>query len=878
MIAAVAGVGEFAIKYGGPPIATRISGAKFVNSRYDHERNVLRLDYVPNSNPTPPSSTSPTPPKQLSEESTPVAANIELPAPPDDDSASSSPETESLTSSHQSVNVSSTIECELRCDIDTWASSVDLIVDPAPQTVSCLRRHKLATGGGGLWLTIEHDAGLFVEDRLTVVVRKGSGGKDRGTVAVNGAKIKVDVEDLPEHEVKSLARMKRVKPARIPLDQPPVLTVLRRRQAEYDAYADTQNTKPNGVSTLWGTSGSNFVTTLGSFFSSTVEQVAASTISGTTARSSSPSTSGEPASSPTQAPPPMYYAFDALSRVREMRNQSISDGWTLVSEKGIPIFKKIDPEVSPTIALHKGQKVIQGFGAEEVACAISNSAARVQWDDRMDSILPLDQYGAGCYTSFVVKKAGFPFRDRGFYVASLVARLLPDIPAVTENGGHERSRSISITSSGTIRSPTPTLRPTSIICVSASYGITIPPIYSQQKINPFVLPIGRILIEAWILETLNPYTSENLAIPSTRCTMIAAMDLAGSVPTGYTASVNASLPKLILALEKYLHGRIISPYSKLPASSIAFNDSDDVDHTHPEDISWTLQNVDPERTLISSSYEPIGKSFQMTVLLRPKEAERLKAAPLPPLQTQSQPDTSLDQTATVGVDSTPNRPYQSGLGPSPTPFRSRLQSLPVPPPGLRAPLADQVEDSVLCEVVIDPALYPKGYSIKCGSKLFASRDHDAADNGLELSPVPLDPAIHAAIPFVFTIHPIPAAPLASNSVSSPTSRHLLRVTIPTAQFLKPDVEDPLSGTVTRPPLKPDWLLQLEHYGGLLDTVIQPLDGDKHVITVNGMKIKVSSDRLSLPSLGREGTENEVIQALPLLQRCLFSHANPKSFY
>ena len=42
----MAGVGEFAIKNGGPPVLTRLVGAKATMSRYDHEKGSLKLEYT----------------------------------------------------------------------------------------------------------------------------------------------------------------------------------------------------------------------------------------------------------------------------------------------------------------------------------------------------------------------------------------------------------------------------------------------------------------------------------------------------------------------------------------------------------------------------------------------------------------------------------------------------------------------------------------------------------------------------------------------------------------------------------------------------------------------------------------------------------------
>ncbi|KAG1799546.1 hypothetical protein EV424DRAFT_453409 [Suillus variegatus] len=116
-----------------------------------------------------------------------------------------------------------------------------------------LRRHRLSAGGGGLWLTLTHDALFAADERLLAIVRRGpmGSGKDKGVVMVNGTRVTVDVEELPEQEIKALAKRKHIKPIRIPLDQPPVVGVIRRQRAEWDADSDvpnSSNSTPRNVS------------------------------------------------------------------------------------------------------------------------------------------------------------------------------------------------------------------------------------------------------------------------------------------------------------------------------------------------------------------------------------------------------------------------------------------------------------------------------------------------------------------------------------------------------------------------------------------------------------------------------------------------------
>ncbi|EDR13899.1 uncharacterized protein LACBIDRAFT_305084 [Laccaria bicolor S238N-H82] len=125
MINPLAGIGEFAIKCGGPPVVTRLGGAKMNEVRYDHEKGSFKVEYE-------------------------VASSRRMGL----SSSSSGGGGEEGEMDSNAPN----IECEIRCDVDTWASSLGIVVDPPPQSISCLRRHRLSLDGGGLWLTLSHDS------------------------------------------------------------------------------------------------------------------------------------------------------------------------------------------------------------------------------------------------------------------------------------------------------------------------------------------------------------------------------------------------------------------------------------------------------------------------------------------------------------------------------------------------------------------------------------------------------------------------------------------------------------------------------------------------------------------------------------------------
>ncbi|KAG6895518.1 hypothetical protein C0992_000889 [Termitomyces sp. T32_za158] len=436
------------------------------------------------------------------------------------------------------------IECELRCDIDTWAFSLDIVVDPPPQTITCLRRHRLSIEGGGLWITMTHDAMFVDDDRLLAIVRRAP-CKEKGLVMINGTKVPVDVEELPESEIKLLTKQKRVKPQRIPLDQPPVMGVIRRRRAEWDEDFQSDdnggvsvNTTSNGLST-WA-SAPRLSSPLARFFTYAVDQATTTTQQAMAAISPAVATGNAAVQSPSKAP--MQYVLDALAWTQETHTNFPGTGWQLVSEKGLPIHKKLAPEICSVIPIHKGFKVIEGVSAEELAAVITEPDCQKKWDDRYDTSFVFESFGGKSQTSFVVSKAGFPWRDRGFYLASVMARAASTASMSRRN-----------TSQGEVAEQSNGIR-NAVFCVSASFSPDSVSRFTSTKYNSYSLPIGRVYIDAWILETLDPYTTENYAIPSTRCTRLVAVDYAGSIPAAVNTVINATLPRSILALEAYIKG------------------------------------------------------------------------------------------------------------------------------------------------------------------------------------------------------------------------------------------------------------------------------------------------------------------------------------
>lgn len=815
MIAAVTGIGDFAIKFGGPPVSTRLEGAKANDIRYDHERGNFRIEYEGS------------PSRRSSSDDDKAAVPI-TPAMP-------------------------VIECELRCDLDNWATSLDIVVDPPPQTIACLRRHRLSSAGGGLWITISHDAVHANDERLLAIVRRAPQGvaKEKGVVMVNGAKVEVDIEELPEKEAKTLAKKKRIKPVRIPLDQPPVLGVIRRRNAEW---ADPDGTESpdkenNGsevatspTSSTFKTTSPQFITTWTRYFNYAVEQATTTTQQAVAAIS--PASGVD--SVPSHSKAPMQYALDALSYLQTLHAHPVAEGWTLVSEKEFPVHRKLSEEISPVIPVHKGEKVIEGVSAEEVASVLTSYDCRKQWDTRFDSVSIFESFGGQAHTAFVVSKGGFPFRDRGFYLANLVAKLImPSASSSRRNLADSEQQSDSRTT---------------IFCVSASFSPQSVAGFSHTKYNSYGLPVGRVYVDGWILETLDPYATENYAIPSTRCTRVVAADYGGSIPAAVNSMINGMLPKSILAVETYVKGISPPPFIRMPAAGMAVSSKFD---DEAGDQSWALRRRDSSRMLVITRYHPGDRVFHSVMVLnttgvanstgnsvsvtdrtpRPSKIVRSPRTPSPPEDGRG---AQSSDTISTSTSSSVDRPLDGSV-------RSRSRD------PLRSPSMFTVRgevrhptDLLVAELVVDSKLFPEGYQVKVGSRL------DKSVERLALPPSGQSVSSDNPLPIVYAVYTLPPSPNHSSGLNADRApRHLLRLTLPTAQYQVSTIQDPLTGETRTAPPKPQWLLDMEEGRAVIDIEIRPsmsgTDGKAKsvAVMVDGSPAKILSEKESLTNIGRD---------------------------
>ncbi|KAF9233743.1 hypothetical protein BU15DRAFT_90235 [Melanogaster broomeanus] len=735
MVGAVAGAGEFVIKCGGPPVVTRLSGARVIEMKYEHEKGMFKVAYE-------------------GSEGRREGAIL---------AASASTSTPTTSSMH-------TIECEIRCDTDTWASSLDIVVDPPPQSITALRRHRLSSLGGGLWLTLTHDALFASDERLLAIVRRGpiSPARDKGVVMVNGARVTVDVEELPETEIKALkwdadvtaasASDSSTEPSKPSTPEPPELK------------------SPNPTSSTW-LSAPKFSSPLANFWSSAVEQATSTTQNGP---------------EPSASKAPLQHVAEALTLASRASSRIPEEGWILVSDKGF------------LVRLHKGEKVIEGVSAEEVSSVVTSYDCRKTSDDRFASAVVLEQFGAKCHTAFIVSKGGFPFRDRGFFVASLSARSkLPQQTAGIDRDG-------GVGNTGNETAPSQETRNV-IFCVSSSFHPDSASSFSPAKYNPYAYPIGRVIVDGWILETLDPYTKENYAIPSTRVTRVVAVDYAGSIPAAVNSLMNASLARAVGAVEGYMKRTSPLPLVRLPAAGLVFAEQK------------ATGRRDEQRVLISTKFDPAERLYSTPV----RAGGAAKAEESTPRANRAALN-SLGSTPEVPATSRPE------LRKSASPPRSTLNGRRTSSASVHSQSSERVKstsssaftikgelkhstDLIVAEIVVDTKLYPEGYDV--------------------------------------TI----------------TSRYQVST-----------VQDPLTGETRGAPPKPQWLLDLQDPGFVVEVEIRPFGGDGGgggarkngasgngggiVVTVDGVVVGVSGEKESLTALGRDELQDDRVSRMPVLQR------------
>jgi len=138
--------------------------------------------------------------------------------------------------------------------------------------------------------------------------------------------------------------VKRVEPARFPLDQSPVLGVIRRRREEWNQEnqseeADTEDAGRNGFFS-WTTSAPQNSSPLARFWTKAVEQTTATTSAAVNAATASIGPTGVPDDPLSASRPSMAHALSALAFLQSLHQNKLNDVWTLVADKGFPVYHK----------------------------------------------------------------------------------------------------------------------------------------------------------------------------------------------------------------------------------------------------------------------------------------------------------------------------------------------------------------------------------------------------------------------------------------------------------------------------------------------------------------------------------------------------------
>ncbi|KAI3618564.1 hypothetical protein CBS9595_002927 [Malassezia furfur] len=753
MIQTMAGVGEYTIHHGGPPIVTRLLHARVLASAYDDEQSTYTLAYAP--------------------------ARDEL-----------------------ADDASDVLEAELRCSMDAWAPNIDVAVTPAPRAAACLHRHRLSLGGGGLWLTLEHDAAqLGAGGRVEVVVRKGPAqSRERHVVLLNGTRMHVDTDDLDAAQVQQLARQKRTKPRRVPLDFPPAARGARAASAAGGAAGAADS---DGAARARD----------GDDAADAAEDAAeGASDTEAPARAPAAAAAAADAASPAPARPvrhAMQPALDALFLLRRLHSERHPDpagvpaGWALVSERGgLYVRRKLLESLSTTVAVQRADQIVQGVAAEELVHLVSNVGCRALWDERMGAASIVASYGSGAHTACWTSRGTFPFRPRLFVVGS-----------VTAYGRHAAPASPS-----GLLSPTSVRQPVyfhaSASCDASAVDVA--------ALNPQQLPVGRVLIDGWILETLDPYSSAHYPIPSTRATHVVAVDYGGAMPTAVNALWNAALPRALGPLAHFLQTHGPPPFVHVPPAWMEVGgDGHDDDRT----LVWTLQRPARRVGLLTRDFGAASRTLDVRVALPAQDVRRAAQALAAP------PPWSLAERAASPA--------------SPTLHRVASRTL-------------RRDAASAALVVVDAQLelqhYPQGYAL------------DVAWDDAPPAPAPLDlsaPPAHApsdALPLRVRVYDRPPSALqaATRDAVDRSHKHLVRVTLPAVAPDDDDDDAPL----------PPWAARLRTHGVVVRVVATPLatptkpvrasDTGQVPVTCNGKVAEIV--------YGDEAARVTAADAAPLLDR------------
>jgi hypothetical protein len=597
-------------------------------------------------------------------------------------------------------------------------------------------------------LTIEHDPVSLGDEKVVITVKRGVSAPGQKTlVTCNGHKVKIDYEEMSETDAHLLQKQRRSRPTRAPLDQPAALGTLRKRQSTMDISLAATPTETPVIPTP-STAYARLASPLARWYNVAAESTRAAIIPMALAPPPPASIAG---STPIDA---AVRSLAQLSRMHADRDGESTDpfGWQPVSERdGLKIEKKLVSHVSESFPVYRAGRILEGFTAEEVSAAVSC----LKKDERYDKPQRLESYGHGVSTSQVSAHTTFPFRSRSMLVATVVARA-PDGPP-----------------------PSPSIHPsTSLSTIFHASTSAFDPSsigFDPAKYNPLVLPNGNIVLEGWILETIDPYSHEQYAIPSTRCMYVAAADYSGNIPLSVNNMLNASLPRSILAVESMLKTKGPPCRAQTPNMSIMMPE---MSTTGP----WALEGSDADKAGVDERIEE--DDYSLTVTVSPSassgQGDKWEGGLMPTLR-HNESRTSVTSTRSTIID-------------------------------LGEDIRRGRRDLVVCEIFIGHGMIKQGADISIRGialpvALHSSRTSESIMS-YDLPQQQLD------LPFNVSIIALAPSVLQSASLDpSAVARHLLRVTLPTSEYEAP-ITDPLTGK-SAPAPRPRWYLDLLNDGAVV---------------------------------------------------------------
>ena len=724
------------------------------------------------------------------------------------------------------------IECVIRCDVNVWSNSgLTLTIHPALCRTSVLIRHRLSDRGSGCWITIEHDLPSHNDGDMVsssgkehgessvisvAILRGGPKGtvntaKDKHVVWINGNKVKVDVEELKEEEVRELKAKKRIRNRALLLDQPMSFQQSLHRPRS-SLTIDKEDVPPVAASP-------------------TIRPLMAAIES--------------------KPQPPMYYALEALSWLQALHadlemSDFFSDAseWSILTyaENNSPlrISKRTIPKLSSSQSLFRVERTFPGVSADQVMGIVSSTStsSRIGWDDRLTSIEPIANYRHCCTTNAWISKASFPLRSRIAYVANGRAQFL--VPAAS--GSSKGTSAISLFASASFPLEGLDMNgENDEVAAASKSGL------DKEKLNPAKLTEGKVYLEGWILETVEATTDRDddegpSTLHYTRCSFYTCSDLPTfSSGTFGLGNVRTRLSTLFDSLEKSLRRTTSTLLVHNPMPALQIEGS--LQRHDGKDEKWQIVSTSSHSVVVST--EPEVAIFIIPALRLPKvEADAQKKA----LDTKEQSRLTISN---LSHTSAKNLPALRDVNSSPSLSRHRSNSL----------LASG--DTLIADIVLTRSTAISGYDV---TAIASTLEEQAL-------PVPSDSASwHARVllPIKLEVFPmtLPAAHASRYllRLTLPTTKYTGLLEHPLArQASKPHLPVWCSKMVQH-----ETLLRLSITPVKIEMHIDGRPVSPVMLTFNGSPVAMAIDAVSMAVMERYEDEEEKLEAVKI-SRCVTTH-------